>query len=75
MYYPKKPFYSMNIVELKKHVNKMRKNYPMDNIKKRKKLKIKLRKYKTRKLRKRKRRNTRKILMLSFDKTKSLKHI
>ena len=75
MYTPIKPFYLMNIRELKRHVNKMRKNYPMDKIKKRKVLKIKIRKYKTRKIKMKKRRNTRKVLMLSLNKTKYLKHI
>ncbi len=75
MYRPSKPFYSMNITELKRYVNKMKMNYPMDKIKKRKILKIKIKKYKTRRLRRRKNRKTRKVLLLTFDKTKSLKHI
>ena len=75
MYKPSKPFYSMNISELKRYVKKMKMNYPMDSIKKRKVLKIKIKRYKTRRLKKRKNRKTRKVLQLTFDKTKSLKHI
>ena len=75
MYNPVKPFFLMNIRELKKHVNKMKNEYPMDKIKKRKKIKIRIRKYKTRRYLKRKNRKTRKILLLRFNKTKYLKHI
>ena len=70
MYFPNKPFYLMNITELKTHVKRMKRNYPWNKIKKRKLIKIKLRKYKTRRRRKRRNRNTRKVLMLRFDKTK-----
>ena len=34
MYRPSFSFYSMNISELKRYVNKMKMNYPMDSIKK-----------------------------------------
>lgn len=75
MYRPSKPFYSMNISELKRYVKNMSMNYPMDDIKKRKVLKIKIKKHKTRRKKRRKNKRTRKVLMLTFDKTKSLKHI
>lgn len=62
-YFPTKPFYEMTIQELRKHVEKMKKKYPLKKLKKRKKrTRYKLRK--TMKFKKMTKRNKKRYLKL-----------
>ena len=64
-YFPRKPFHVMTIQELKEHVIKMKKRYPLKKIKKRKKkTRYKLRK--TMKFKKMTKKNKKRYLKLSL---------